>query len=194
LRWQYEFQEVGRVDERSAAEWLGLQRVDLDRPNAARVYDYWLGGAANFAIDRELGDEVVEVEPRVVEICRANRAFLSRVVNQMVRLGVRQFLDLGSGVPTVGNVHETAQRADPGCRVAYVDIEPVADVLSDIAARTKKASTSAHPKEAAEVRRLFGDCALIEPGMVWVEDWRPCSAAPPTGDPCGVYAGVGAIG
>lgn len=101
-------------------------KPDLERPNAARIYDYWLGGAANFAVDRVMARDIMAVEPRVVDLCRANRAFLARAVRYCVGNGIRQFLDLGSGIPTVGNVHDIAQREDPHCRVAYVDVEPVA--------------------------------------------------------------------
>lgn len=100
--------------------------VDTSRPNPARVYDYWLGGAGNFAIDRELGDEIIAIEPRIPQLCRENRAFLRRVVHWLCAHGIEQFLDLGSGIPTVGNVHEIAQAANPRARVCYVDVEPVA--------------------------------------------------------------------
>jgi hypothetical protein len=99
---------------------------DLEHPNAARMYDYWLGGAANLAIDRELADRMIAIDPAVVDIARANRSFLRRAVRFCVASGIRQFLDLGSGIPTVGNVHEVAQHADPTCRVAYVDSEGIA--------------------------------------------------------------------
>lgn len=99
--------------------------VDTDRPNAARMYDYFLGGAHNFAADRELAERVKKFIPAELA-ARMNRAFLGRVVNYLVKeAGIRQFLDLGSGVPTVGNVHEVAQSASPECRVVYVDNEPV---------------------------------------------------------------------
>jgi hypothetical protein len=100
--------------------------IDLDRPNAARIYDYWLGGGANLAPDRRLADRMARLEPAVVGMARANRAFLRRVVRHCVAEGVRQFLDLGSGIPTVGNVHEVARAADPRCRVAYVDNDAIA--------------------------------------------------------------------
>jgi hypothetical protein len=106
-------------------ESLGTE-FDLDRPNAARMYDYWLGGAANLAVDRELANRMIAIDPAVVDIARANRSFLRRAVRFCVANGITQFLDLGSGIPTVGNVHEVAQRADPNCRVAYVDIEGTA--------------------------------------------------------------------
>ncbi|MDR7273706.1 hypothetical protein J2S41_000484 [Catenuloplanes atrovinosus] len=97
--------------------------VDLERPNAARVYDYYLGGAHNWAADRRMGDEAMAAWPELPMIMRANRAFLRRAVRFLVGAGIRQFLDLGSGIPTAGNVHEVA---GPSCRVAYVDVDPVA--------------------------------------------------------------------
>jgi hypothetical protein len=98
---------------------------DVERPNTARLYDYYLGGAHNFAVDRELGEQSVKLFP-ADEICRASRSFLRRVVRLCVASGIRQFLDLGSGIPTAGNVHEVAQLANPDCRVVYVDNESVA--------------------------------------------------------------------
>lgn len=100
--------------------------VDDSTPNVARMYDYFLGGFHNFAADRELADRAIAAWAQVPAIARANRAFLGRAVTHLVESGVRQFLDLGSGVPTVGNVHEIAQRLAPEARVVYADIEPVA--------------------------------------------------------------------
>lgn len=100
--------------------------VDETRPNPARMYDYALGGSANFQADRDAADEVLKRDPEGRVHARANRAFLRRVVRELAALGVRQFIDLGSGVPTVGHVHEIAQGADPDARVVYVDNEPVA--------------------------------------------------------------------
>lgn len=106
--------------------------VDVDVPSAARVYDYLLGGAHNFAADRAVGAKVLEVQPQGREIASSNRAFLSRAVRYMVDQGITQFLDLGSGIPTVGNVHEVAQGIDPECRVMYVDFDPVAVAHSQL--------------------------------------------------------------
>jgi SAM-dependent methyltransferase len=100
--------------------------VDLTRPSAARVYDYYLGGAHNFAVDRELAEQVIHVLPDLPRMTQGNRAFLRRSVRFLADRGIRQFLDIGSGIPTVGNVHETAQRAEPQARVVYVDSDPVA--------------------------------------------------------------------
>jgi hypothetical protein len=119
-------ERVGSVNWDSAEEERLGAEFDLERPSLARMYDYWLGGAANLAVDRELADRMIAIDPAVVDIARANRSFLRRAVRFCVANGIRQFLDLGSGIPTVGNVHEIAQRADPACRVAYVDTEAVA--------------------------------------------------------------------
>ncbi|WP_410656824.1 SAM-dependent methyltransferase [Amycolatopsis sp. lyj-112] len=106
--------------------------VDLERPNAARIYDWALGGTANWAVDREFGEQLVKAFPLIRSVARANRAFLGRAVRHCAENGVNQFLDLGSGVPTVGNVHEIADEADPESRCVYVDNEPVAVAHSKI--------------------------------------------------------------
>jgi hypothetical protein len=100
--------------------------VDTRRANVARVYDYWLGGTHNFLADQDVGRAVAAVEPGIRAIAQANRAFLGRAVRFLTAAGIRQFLDIGSGIPTEGNVHEVAQSADPQARVAYVDFDPVA--------------------------------------------------------------------
>jgi hypothetical protein len=112
-------------------DWVP-QGVDMTVPNAARVYDYWLDGAHNFAIDRAMADNIQKVMPAVRDVARIQRAFLRRVVLFLADSGIRQFLDIGSGIPTVGNVHEIAQRVDPECRVVYVDKDPVAVAHSEL--------------------------------------------------------------
>lgn len=96
------------------------------RASVARMYDAMLGGRHNFAMDREAVAAFTAIDPRVRTLARANRAFLRRAVEFLVASGVRQFIDLGSGIPTQGNVHEVARAAEPGCRVVYVDHDPVA--------------------------------------------------------------------
>lgn len=108
------------------------QHIDLDRPNAARIYDYFLGGACNFEHDRQFADKFLELVPEAELAARRNRAFLRRAVRFCVESGIRQFLDIGSGIPTVGNVHEIAQGIEPECRVLYVDNEPVAVAHSEL--------------------------------------------------------------
>jgi SAM-dependent methyltransferase len=100
--------------------------IDLSRPSVARVYDYFLGGSHHFAVDRELAEQVAGLMPDVRTIMRTNRAFLRRAVRYACDLGITQFLDIGSGIPTVGNVHEVAQQVNPDTRVVYVDRDPVA--------------------------------------------------------------------
>jgi SAM-dependent methyltransferase len=106
--------------------------VDLEKPSAARIYDYVLGGNHNFAVDREFVKQRDKVDPKSRQFAIQNRAFLRRVVLYLMKQGVRQFLDLGSGIPTVGNVHEIAQAADPSTRVVYVEIEHVAVAHSQL--------------------------------------------------------------
>jgi S-adenosyl methyltransferase len=100
--------------------------VDTQRANVARIYDYLLGGTHNFLADQDVGRVIAAVEPNARAIGRANRAFLGRAVRFLSAVGIRQFLDIGSGIPTEGNVHEVAHQADPGARVVYVDLDPVA--------------------------------------------------------------------
>ncbi|MDG4752885.1 SAM-dependent methyltransferase [Micromonospora sp. WMMD718] len=108
-----------------AMSWAPAE-VDLTRPNAARMYDYFLGGSHNFAADRHAADAVLAVAPHVADAARANRAFLRRAVRYALQQGIHQFLDLGSGIPTVGNVHDITRHIDINARVLYVDVEPVA--------------------------------------------------------------------
>lgn len=115
--------EVRGADERRLAEITG--ELDLARPNAARMYDYYLGGAQNFQVDRDAAKQALASVPARV-FALANRAFLSRVVRYLAAQGVEQFLDLGTGLPTVGNVHEVAHGVNSAARIAYVDVEPVA--------------------------------------------------------------------
>ncbi|NKE55866.1 hypothetical protein FXN61_03110 [Lentzea sp. PSKA42] len=100
--------------------------IDLERPSVARIYDYWLGGAHNFAADRAVGQKALEYMPELRDVILNHRSFLRRAVRHLLERGVRQFLDLGSGIPTVGNVHEIAQGADPTSKIVYVDLDAVA--------------------------------------------------------------------
>lgn len=106
--------------------------MDLERPNAARVYDYYLGGGHNLSVDREFAMQIIEQAPEVISVARYNRGFLRRSARLLAELGVRQFLDLGSGIPTAGNVHEVVQKVARDCRVVYVDHEWVAVKHSEL--------------------------------------------------------------
>jgi SAM-dependent methyltransferase len=245
--------------------------IDLNRPSAARVYDFYLGGFHNFAADREMGRQAVRMWPELPEIMQANRGFLRRAVDFLVDSGVRRFLDLGSGIPTVGNVHEVAQRRAPDAQVVYVDNDAVAvehsrailaaddrttvvqadlrvpdSVLSDPAVRAlldtdepvavlmvavlhfvpedadpaglvakfreavpagsylalshatagqqadraaehrdlyRRTATPMTMRSPAEVRRLFDGYELVEPGVVYLPQWRPDPGEPPVERP-----------
>ncbi|MGK3206669.1 SAM-dependent methyltransferase [Amycolatopsis sp. MEPSY49] len=106
--------------------------IDFDKPNAARVYDYLIGGKLNYAIDRMFAEQILQVRPEAKELALLNRRWLRRAVRFGAEQGIRQFLDIGSGMPTVGHVHEVVQAIDPAARVVYVDNEPVAVAHSEI--------------------------------------------------------------
>jgi O-methyltransferase involved in polyketide biosynthesis len=104
----------------------GTVQLDTGVPHIARVYDYWLGGKENFAADRDAAEKVIATAPHVLASVRAQRAFLGRVVDYLVtEAGIRQFLDIGTGLPSASNTHEVAQRAAPESRVVYVDNDPI---------------------------------------------------------------------
>jgi len=105
--------------------------IDLSRPSASRVYDFYLGGFHNFSSDRDMAEQAIKDWPELPLIMKSNRAFLRRGVSYLIEQGVRQFLDIGTGIPTVGNVHEVAQDLAPDARIVYVDIDPVAVAHSE---------------------------------------------------------------
>ena len=109
---------------------MGLPResvkpFDPDTPSVARVWDYWLGGKNNFPADRELAEKMLEINPLAAQMARDNRQFLGRAVSYVASRGVRQFIDVGAGLPTAPNTHDSVQQADPGAKVAYVDNDPI---------------------------------------------------------------------
>ncbi|MCP2166144.1 SAM-dependent methyltransferase [Goodfellowiella coeruleoviolacea] len=166
--------------------------VDLSRPSIARVYDYFLGGAHNFAVDRDAAERVVAVMPQLPDVLRRNRAFLGRAVRYLVDQGVRQFLDLGSGIPTAGNVHEIAHRAAARSRVVYVDSDPVAvahgrSILAGddrVAVLRADAADPASVLDSAEVTTLLD---LEQPVAVLLI--AVLHFVPDTDDPVGIVAG-----
>ena len=104
----------------------GSPSLDVSRAHPARVYDYWLGGKDNFEADRVAADEVVEAMPNILPTVRANRAFLRRAIHYLAaEAGIRQFLDIGTGLPTASNTHEVAQEAEPRSKIVYVDNDPI---------------------------------------------------------------------
>src|ERR1700751_5240317 len=117
---------VGFLFEMSENDMAELPpEIDTSRPHPARIYDYGLGGKNHFAADREVADKVIESWPAVRPAGRENRPFLGRTVRYLAaEEGIRQFLDIGTGLPTTNNVHEVAQDVAPSCRVVYVDNDP----------------------------------------------------------------------
>jgi len=161
--------------------------IDVTVPSAARIYDYMLGGGHNFAVDREAATKAEQFMPYARGVARLNRAFLRRVVRFMIDQGIRQFLDMGSGVPTVGNVHEIAHAAAPECRVVYVDHDPIAVAHSELilAGNDRAIVLNADAREPdrilndARLRRLLN---LDEPiGMLFLcmLHWIPDEFDPP---------------
>ncbi|MEO3869957.1 SAM-dependent methyltransferase [Nonomuraea sp. B12E4] len=131
-----------------------MRRFDHERPNLARMYDYMLGGRDNFAVDRQAIDQLAELIPEAVPLARANRAFLQRAVRYVAAAGVRQFLDLGSGLPTQGSAHEIV----PDARVVYVDHDPV------VGAHARVLLRPAGPGERG--RAAFVQADLLDPDEV----------------------------
>ncbi|MER6199396.1 SAM-dependent methyltransferase [Streptomyces sp. NPDC001586] len=137
--------------------------IDISVPSVSRIYDYYLGGSHNFEVDRQAARRAMEFMPGLPKIMQANRAFMRRAVRHAVAEGVTQFLDIGSGIPTFGNVHEVAQAASPEAHVVYVDHDPVAvahsrAVLGDDDRTDIVAADLRKPKEilaAPEVGRLI---------------------------------------
>lgn len=116
-----------------AKEMKELLDSSTSKPSEARVYDYWLGGACNWAVDREFGDAAIKRYPDMPMIAQENRKFLYRAVSHLLRRGIRQFVDIGSGVPTAGNVHQIAERESPGqAKVVYIDHDPIAHAHATI--------------------------------------------------------------
>jgi SAM-dependent methyltransferase len=254
--------------------------VDTKRANVARVYDYLLGGSHNFLADQDVARAIVAVEPNARAGARANRAFLGRAVLFLAAAGVGQFLDIGSGIPTQGNVHEVTQQARPGSRVVYADVDQVAiahskallagnenaaiidadlrdpeKILGDPAARrlidfsqptglllvmvlhfiadaedpwrivatlrdalapgsylvlahatnegrpaaaqateavyNRSVSTAAHVRSRADILRFFDGFEILDPGLVYIPQWRPDSPADVPSDPSEFWGLVG---
>jgi hypothetical protein len=136
-------------------DWLPPE-INTGVAHSARVYDYWLGGKDNFAADRALGDAIIAAIPSMKSMARANRDFLDRAVRYLANeAGVRQFLDIGTGIPTAGNVHEVAQAAEPCSKVVYVDNDPI--VLAHA-----RALMASHPAGTT----VFIEADLREPGAI----------------------------
>ena len=165
-------------------EWLSAslparpdQPVDFDTSVAhiARVYDYWLGGKDNFAADREAGEEALQAYPDLVSSVRADRAFLARGVRYLAaEAGIRQFLDIGTGIPTANNTHEVAQSVAPGSRVVYVDNDPIVGpptTWMPICARPSRSWTMPAPGSTSPSRSR--SCSIAVLHLIGPEDNDP---------------------
>jgi O-methyltransferase involved in polyketide biosynthesis len=138
-----------------------VEPFDPTRPNIARVWDYWLGGNAYFAADRELAEKLLATHPPSAQMARENRQFLGRAVSYVAARGVRQFIDVGAGLPTAVNTHDIARRVNPQARVAYVDNDPI--VISH--ARnllTKSPGVIAVPGDMRDPGGILADAGLAE--------------------------------
>jgi hypothetical protein len=119
-------------DNSSAASQVPPE-INTNVPQTARIWNYWLGGKDNFPVDRQVGDQILEAFPAIVENARASRAFLARAVRYLAgEAGIRQFLDIGTGLPTANNTHQVAQAVAPECRIVYVDNDPIVLVHADL--------------------------------------------------------------
>lgn len=141
----------------------GADEAFLDRPNVARMWDYFLGGYHNFAVDREAAERAIELYPDMPLVAQTTRNFLRKTMRFLLDQGVDQFLDLGSGIPTVGNVHEVVQAVNPAARVVYVDVDPIviahsSAILGGTAHTLALQADVRHPEqiiEHPEVRRAL---------------------------------------
>jgi S-adenosyl methyltransferase len=143
-----------------------LPKIDTSVAHIARVYDYWLGGKDNFAIDREVGQKALQAHPETVLSVQANRRFLARSVRHLAgQEGIRQFLDIGTGLPSANNTHEVAQAVAPESRVVYVDNDPI------VLAHARALLTSTPQGETAYLDADIKDTAEILAGAAQVLDF-----------------------
>ena len=143
-----------------------LPKIDTSVAHIARVYDYWLGGKDNFAIDRQVGQKVLQAHPETVLSVQANRRFLARSVRYLAaEEGIRQFLDVGTGLPSANNTHEVAQAVVPGARVVYVDNDPI------VLAHARALLTSSPEGETAYLDADIKDVDEILAGAAQVLDF-----------------------
>jgi hypothetical protein len=145
------------------------REIDTSVPHSARIWNYWLGGKDNYEVDRQAGDRYQEVFPQIVDAARAGRHFLARAVRHVAgEAGVRQFLDIGTGLPTVDNTHEVAQRVAPECRIVYVDNDPL--VLAHAPALLTSTSQGACDYIDADMR---DPRAILEAAAATLDPVRP---------------------
>ena len=133
-------------------------RLDTSSAHSARVWNYLLGGKDNFAADREVGDMILQMFPGIAHIARLQRRFLGRAVRYLAgEAGIRQFLDIGTGLPTADNTHQIAQQVAPESRIVY----------------NQNSASSYHLRSPEEIARFFDGLTLVPPGVVATSRWRP---------------------
>src|SRR6266567_4852174 len=166
--------------------------VDTSVPHIARVYDYWLGGKDNFAVDRAAAEQVMETFPDILVSVRAQRAFLGRAVHYLVaEAGIRQFLDIGTGLPSGNNTHEVAQRAAPQTRVVYVDNDPIVLLHARaLLASRPEGATAYIDADLRDTETILAQAARVldfgEPVAVMLLGVLHC--VPDSGDPAAIVA------
>ncbi len=132
--------------------------IDTTVSHSARIWDYWLGGKDNYQVDREVGDRIEEMLPDIVRQAREDRLFLGRVVRYLAgEAGIRQFLDIGTGLPTADNTHQVAQRVAPECKIVYVDNDPLVLAHARALGRARRGIDHALAARGHVVRRTRGD-------------------------------------
>ena len=137
--------------------------LDITVPNVARIYDYFLGGKDNFEADRQAADEIARIIPGSAGACQDNRAFLGRVVRRLAGdAGIRQFLDIGSGLPAASSVHEIAKGIDPDARVVYVDYDPVVVVHSQAILENKSKGIAVIEADFRDPQEITGNPQVLE--------------------------------
>ena len=151
------------------------QEIDTSVPHIARVYDYWLGGTSNYEADRQAGMRAAEANPVILQGVHGNRAFLARAVRYLAaEAGIRQFLDIGSGIPDKGNTHQVAQAVAPEARVVYVDNDPVVlDAADRLLSEGSPDSVAYLDADARDVATIVGqatrtlDADAANPAGMW---------------------------
>ena len=137
-------------------------RIDTSRPHPARVYDWWLGGKDNYPVDEELARRILAADPTAVRGARANRRFMHRATRTAAQSGVRQFLDIGTGIPTQPNLHQVAQQVAPDARIVYADNDPIvlrhAEALLHGSVEGSTDYVHADVRDPETILRLAGEC------------------------------------
>lgn len=158
------------ADEDGELEAYPPPGIDVQRPSVARVYDYYLGGDASWAVDRTFGDAVLAEFPMLGKIAKANRVFLHRVVRHLIRLGVTQFVDIGAGLPTMQHAHQVADDLAPGrTRVVYADHDPIAvshsqGLLEEHGDHRRHAAIHADMRAPDRLWKQVGDTGILDLG------------------------------